>query len=754
MKYHILLARIVIGVLAAFAATAFGQVDTRSVPTWLVEKYDLSVTLPTSDAERSFSGRAILNLKNVSGKNASSLTLRISPNAEITSVTINGSTADFSKSEEKIGSSGALQRIAVRMPAVSAGSGLTAAVEYKLTVKENSGLAAITPVASQFLPTSFWYPTPTSWLFAGGSDFAPFSLKVAVPSGSTFVSSGSSSPEKFEQKFDGQPFFVSGSWDVNSFNGVEVFTPKGGPAEAQKRATEMAEIYAQAKAFAATKLGNAPDSPLRIIAVRRGGGFTGGGTVLIDEAVFRRPKVDSQTVMALAEAAAKIWIENYVAVTGDARGVVSEGLPRYIATEFIESKFGKDVADVERLRQRTAYAAVSKRDSPLSQVSPIDDYYYGEVANKGSMIWRLLARKVGADQFNSTVRSAFEDKVTSVGEFRQAFSQEKDLLDYLFDKTTDMNLLAGLPQVSGGETRVALRNTGPVDANVTVSATLAGGQVMETQAVVRALSFGDVAFKTANKVVRVEVDKDKLYPQTDYSDDVAPRETTDTDLLLAVKRNFDKQDFAAAEASARTVLASLPRFDDVRVLLARSLLALGRTADAEREFQTVLDEKLPSSRSIAWAQVGLGEIAARSNKNSDALRYAAAAIQTDAEYGASLAARNLRNKLGTAVTADPGAKQFFVDFGKALLSNRKAEVTALVMPGEATKFANGLSGSTEQWQASVRQVDVLDANNILVEADVSLKLLTRDPTSGMAVFRLTKVGSVWKLSSVDMFEVR
>lgn len=743
-----------ISIILLLSGLAAAQDDTRAVQTWKVQKYDLSATLPQTDVDRGMAVKALLTIKNISGKNASSLTLRISPLAAVSAVSINNAAADFSKSEEKIGSGGALQRIAIRLPGVAPDAILTATVDYKLSVKDNSGLNTLSPAGSQFLPLSFWYPTPTSWLFSRGADFAPFSLKVSGGNGVTAISSGASSGASFDQKFGGQPFFAAGNWDMVASNGVEVYVPKGVSADGQKRAVELAAIYAEARAFAGTILGAAPDSPLRIIGSRRGAGFTGGGTVFVDEAVFRRPKVDSQTAMSLAEAAAKIWIGNSIVLGGDAQGVLLEGLPRYIATEFLENKFGKDVADVERLRHRTAYAAIAKRDTPLSQVSPVDDFYYGEIANKGSMIWRLLSRRVGPAEFSNVLKANMQDGSLSVSELRQAFAAQKELMDYLFDKTTDMNLLAGLPQITGSETKVALRNTGAIDATVTVTATLAGGQTMETSAILKSLSFGDVAFKTTNKITRVEIDSEKLYPQTEYSDDVAPRETTDTDLLLAVKRNFDKQDFAAAEATGRTVLASMPRYDDVRVLLARSLLALGRTADAEREFRNVLSEKLPSSRSIAWANVGLGEAAAKANQNDQAIKYAEAAIQADAEYGASLAARNLRNKLGAASAVDAGAKAFFTDFSRAAVSNRKADLDAMVMPGEASKFASGISGSTEQWQANVRQVDRLDANNILVEAEMSLKLLTRDHSSGMAVFRLTKAGTGWKLSSVDMFEVK
>ena len=282
---------------------------------------------------------------------------------------------------------------------------------------------------------------------------------------------------------------------------------------------------------------------------------------------------------------------------------------------------------------------------------------------------------------------------------------------------------------------------------------MANGQTMEAPATVKSLSFGEVAFKTANTITRVEIDTEKLYPQTEYSDDVAPRETTDTDLLLAVKRNFDKRTMPLPKKPPARCWRRCP--DSMRFGSFGPVLACSRAfVEAEKEFRAVLDEKLPSAKGLAWANIGLGEIAARSNQNDQALKYAEAAILTDADYGASLAARNLRNKLGAAASIDPAAKAFFDNFGKAAVSNRKAEVDALVMPGEIVRFASGISGSTEQWQATVKQVDRLDADNILVETDISLKLLTKDPESGLAVFRLTKTGNVWKMSSVDMFEVR
>ncbi len=744
-----------------FAISIYAQDESRVSKTWEVQRYDITATLPQNETERILTARAVLNLKNVSGSVGSRLTLRISPNAEISAVKVNDTTADFSKGEEKIGNN-TLQRILVGLPSIQPNQIFSVAVDYKLSVKENSGLNALSPIGSQFLPLSFWYPTPNSWYFARGADFAPFSLKVRVPVALTVLSSGSEQKlnggseilSPFEQKLNGQPFFVAGTWDTVNANNISVFIPKGSGADEKKRANELANLTSEAKTFIANLLGTAPDVPLRIVSVKRGAGFSGGGTIFVDDSVFRRQKIDSQTAMTIAETVTKTWLGNAVNVNGDANGAIREGLSRYIATQFLESKFGKEIVDVERLRQRTAYAAVVNRDAPLNIVSPLDDYYYAVVANKGAMIWRALVKKVGQDEFFNQLRLQMKDGNLELSEIRAAFSSQKDFLDYSFDKVTDINLLIGLPQTNGALTKVALRNTGSIDATVNVEAIASNGEKLNVQATVSAKSFGEASFKTANKISRAEIDSEKLYPQIDYSDDVAPREFNDSDMLLVTKRAFDKQDFADAEKNARMVLKIMPRFDDVRVLLARALFVQGKTSEAEKEFQIVLDEKLPTARSLAWAHLGLGEAALKAGNNAQASKFFDEAIKTNAEYGAVLTARQERNKLNGAATLDQSVKDFFVQFDKAAISGRKADVDAMIVSGEIPKFAGGIAGQAEQWQTKVLQVDKIDANNVLAEVNLTTKFLNKNNESGTAVFRLSKIGNNWKLSGVEIFEVR
>jgi hypothetical protein len=730
-----------------------GQTPGRPGATWKVQKYAIEVTLP-QDASRAVMVNAGLDLRNTSSSPAGTLTLRISPAAEVTGVKVNGASVDFSKNEEKINAASTLQRIIVRFPSIPSGGSLSAAVDYKLNVKENTGTSGVSPTTAQFLPLSFWYPTPNSWFFTQGADASPYRIKVNAPVGSTVLSSGAETGGAYEQKLVSQPFFLTGQWEVSTQNSTTIYAPRGAASDAQKRAAELAALFAEARTFTEGILGKAPDVPMRIVAVHKGAGYAGGGTILVDEGVFRRSKIDAQTAMNIAEAAAKLWLGNGVSVGGEGYGVITEGLSRYIATQFIENKFGKDVADIERLRQRNAYSAISKRDAPMATVSPLDDFYYSEVANKGAMAWRIIAKRFGNAEFANTLRANMQDGALDLAEVRAAFSPQKELLDYLFDQVTDTNLMIGLPQVSGSNTKVALRNTGKADVTVDVVATTTGGEQLASPVTLKATSFGEVVFKTAGNVTRVEIDRDKLYPQTEYADDVAPRESAESDPLLAAKRQFDKQDFVSAEATARSLLRVWPRSDDLRVFLGRSLLAQNKNAEAEREFRMVIEEKLPTARSLAWANVGLAEVAARSNQTENAIKLAQAAIMAEGEFGASLAARNLRNRLGRTSAGDAGVKSFFADFDRAASSNRKADVDALVMPGEVTKFASGVSGSTEQWKTDVRQIDVIDANTLLVEADMTVKLLNKSIETGMAVYRLTKAGGSWKLTSVEMFEVR
>lgn len=742
---------IVFALLAfAFITNIYAQIPGQVSLEWRVTKYDITATLPQTPTDRNLTAKAVLNLQNIGTSAGSRLTLRISEKAEVTAVQVNNATANFTKGQEPIGANRNIQRIIVNVPSTAPNGSVSISVDYKLKVDENSGLNAISQIGSQFLPLAFWYPTPNSHYAPRGADFAPFTLRVSSPN-EKVISSGTQNGTTFEQKLNGQPFFLTGSWDMVESKGVSVFLPKGfGDAEKQ-RANELAALAVEANTFVASLLGSSTNVPLKIVAVRRGSGFADAGTILLDNGVFRRQKIDSQTAMAIAEAIAKNWLGNYKLVRGEGYGVIREGLPRYIATQFIEKQFGKEEAENERFRQRVAYATIARNELPYSQASPLDPGYYSSVANKGAMIWRELARRMGTESFFSYMKS--QELYTLLG-LRTTFSNTYDILDNAVTNANETNLLVGLPQMEAGIAKVALRNTGAYTVNVNVLAITDKGERLVEKVSIQPRSFADITFRTSSKIIRTEIDPEKFIPQTDYSDDVAPREFTDSNPLTAIKRSFDKQDFVTAEKEARTVLKYQPNFDEAKMWLGRTLLAQNKTAEAEKEFQSALAESLPTLNTLGWANVGLGEIALKSNQMDKAAKYFEEAIRADTEYGATLAARIGMKKTNQNSGIDEGIRSFFTQFDKSVIGGRKADVDALVLTGEVTRFAGGLVGQIEQWQTNIVRVDKIDANNALVETTLNIKRLSTEPESGTAVFYMSKVGDGWKLSGVEIFEVR
>lgn len=736
--------------IAAFSFAAFAQ--TRGGAVWQVDRYDLDVTLPQTVDGRDAVIQATVEVKNVSSSPASTMTLRISPSAKVSAVMVNGTSHDFSGGEEKLAGNRTLQRVVLRLPPVRPTASVQVSLTYTLSIKDNGDAAVFSPPSSHLLPLSFWYPTPTNWYYSRGGDFAPFNVRVKGPAGKQVVSSGTEgTPGSFSTNAASQPFFAVGDWTAIQANGVQVFAPKSSGETGKARGSELAAVFSEAKVFAEKFLGPSPNVPLKIVSVRRGAGFADAGVVFVDEAVFRRPKLDASTVQNIAEAAAKLSLS--AKARDDGFGVISEGLSRYLATQFIGEKFGEPVADAVRARQRAAYSAVVGRDIPLGIVSPLDDVYFGEVANKGAMLWALLDKFVGRTAFNKAIADSLADGVFNLDDVRSNFPTEKDLIAYFLEKPTEMNLLAGLPQAGAGETKVALRNSGPIDVTVNVRATTASGKALDAPVTLKTASFGEVTFKTPEKIVRTEIDTEKLYPQNVYFDDIAPKVFDDNDVTAGVKSLLDQKKYDNAVRAAKDILKALPAYDDVSIQLARAYLGLANYAEAEQQANTVLAAKLPTERSMAWAMEIRAEAAAKSNRSTDALALIEATIVFDGDYGASYAARKLRTSLGGTTKIDPAIKDFFARFDAAAVAHKKAEVLSMVMPGEITRFAENLSGSAAKWQTTVSQVDQIDDTECLVETNLATQLLTGPEQAGLAVFRMIKVDGAWRLAGVEIFEV-
>lgn len=759
MKRFSILGFLVLLLAIAFVNMTSAQDEARAA--WQIASYDINASVV--QAERSLAATTTVVIKNVGKAPGTGLTLRISSKAKIKSVTANGASITPHALPDQRPN---LQRVNITLPAaVQPNSSISLTFDYRLPVDNNSGLETISPIGSQFRPESFWYPVLNTPYTIRGIDTAPYKVHI---DGGNAISAGAEKDggATYEQTLFGQPFFLQGSWDriegSGDAKGATAFITAGAPADERKQAESMLALAAAARSFYASLLGPAPATPLRLVSVRRGSGFSDTGTILIERAAFRRSKVDAGTAMSIAESVARLWIGSQSPIRGEGSAVLREGLTRYVATLFLEKQFGREASEAELLRERMAYAIVAKRDGPISRTTQLDDTYYSSVPNKSAMIWRLLERRLGRDPLMSTLRSSLQTADpggVTLAAIRSTLSSAggealKKLIDYQLDQPTEMDLLVGVPQSRGADSVAALRNLGSIDAQVTVSAVLATGEQVKVEATVPAQNFAEAVFKTSAKIVRVEVDPDKLYPQVDYANDVAPRVKDVTEAMSDATRLFGTQDFAKAETIAREIMTAAPRLQEARILLGRALLGQSKLDEAEKVFRAALDDALPTANTLAWANVGLGEIAAKKGQGAEAARRFADAIKAEGEYAVALVARAERIKAEGSPTVDESIRNFLTQFDKDITSGTKADVEGKVVSGELTRFVNGIVGTKpEVWQTRVLRTEQWDTNSAAADVVINSKVLGKE-ASGTALLLLVRVGNAWKLAGVELFEVR
>jgi tetratricopeptide (TPR) repeat protein len=752
-------------VLIFLPSSVLSQEEARAA--WQITRFD--ITANVQQAQRLLAATALLNVTNVGRGAGSSFTFRINGKAAIKNVTVGSASATFRTVPESYGN---LQRVTVSLPApVTANGSLALNISYSLPVESNNGLAAISPIASQFLPMSFWYPAPSTPYTARGADTTPVHLVV---NGTGVMSSGIGKDDPsgaviYDNPINGQPFFLQGDWEkldgTAENKNVAAFLTRGSPVEDHKRAEAIIALAGSARAYYSGLLGRAPDIPIRLVSVRRGAGFDDSGTVLLSPGSFRREQIDSTTALLISEAMARLWIGGQTAIRGDGEAVLREGLVRFLATQFIEKQFGHTVVEAERLRERLAYRAVVLREAPLSKVTALEPTYFSAVPNKGAMVWRLIDQRLGHDAFMSILRemlASSKESGMTLAALRSAITVRggdaiKTLLDQQLDQTTDLDLLIGLPQQRGSEWVSALRNLGSIDVVTTARATTVSGEQASANVTVPARNFGEAVFKTSARLTRVEIDPEKLYPQLDYSNDSVPRSPDLQDALNEATRQLGTQDFVKAESSARAILANTPQMQEASIILARALLGQNRVDDAEKLFRSLLEQPVPTPAAIAWANIGLGEISLKKGQAAEAVRRFNDAVRADAEYASSLAARNGRIRAETAANmlqVDPAIRSFIGQLDQAITSGKKVELEPRVVSGELIRFISGVVGTQpEFWRTKVLRTEQWDAD--LFAADVSLE--TRElgkEQAGTALYILSRSNGNWKLVGIDLFEVR
>jgi len=332
----------------------------------------------------------------------------------------------------------------------------------------------------------------------------------------------------------------------------------------------------------------------------------------------------------------------------------------------------------------------------------------------------------------------------------------KPLLDQQLDQVIDTDLLVGLPQARGAEWVSALRNLGSIDVTVKVAATTESGQTILTDVTIPSKNFGEAVFKTSGRIVRVEVDPEKLYPQTDYGNDAVPRVRDLPDALAEGTLQLGAQDYVKAEAVAREMLSTAPRLQEAKIMLARALLGQNKFDEAEKLFRAAVDEPLPFTATLAWGNIGLGEISMKRNLPAEAAKYFNDAVFASRDYPSSLAARAARIRAEAAANnappLDESVRAFATSFSQAIVGGKRPDLESRVVSGELVRFINASIG-TDAWDTRVVRTEQLSGDLIAADVSITVKKLGKDG-SGTAVFMLTKTPSGLKLAGIDLFEVR
>jgi hypothetical protein len=535
------------------------------------------------------------------------------------------------------------------------------------------------------------------------------------------------------------------------------------------------------------------------------------GAVTIDENIFRRDAVDLGTIELLSGAAARAWIDGQVLLRGRGAGMLRDALPVYLVAQYMGERFGLPQRDAAFERFRRAYAAVARNDAPLLTQSQLDRNYATSVYNKGALVWRMIERTFGAPAFDKALRSSlsrgrvdalslsgwmapqqtqlaqgqqgqqgqqrrggpqphplcqfsrcanFKENLVSAGADRKLVNE---LFNNWIETVTLPDFAIGQPQNTANGVESTIANFGsrerddlPGDFTVEVVATTGGEKIQKT-VTVKAGEYGSVNFPAGVDIKTIEIDPDKNYLQSDYSNDVFPRRSSQSEAFGQANLAFSKNDFATAEAKAREGLAASSNAPTLQALLGRALLAQKKNDEAEKIFNDALKAEPMPIQAYGLAHLGLAELAMQQNRFDAAAKHFRFAAAADLDAATTIGARDgaLKAERGAnAVKIPDDVRAFLQKFDAAVLQGNSAAVNPFVELGNLRKFAQNLVVRKPSiWATEALRAEEWDASRTAVDVTLKIKIEGKD-YSGRAVYIISRTGGKLLLSEVPTFDVK
>jgi tetratricopeptide (TPR) repeat protein len=274
---------------------------------------------------------------------------------------------------------------------------------------------------------------------------------------------------------------------------------------------------------------------------------------------------------------------------------------------------------------------------------------------------------------------------------------------------------------------------------------------------VKAGEYGTVNFPAGVDIKIIEIDPDKNYLQSDYSNDVYPRRPSQSEAFGQANLAYSKNDFATAEAKAREGLAASSNAPTLQALLGRALLAQKKNDEAAKIFNDALKAEPLPIQAYGLAHLGLAELAMQQNSFDAAAKHFRFAAAADLDAATTIAARDgaLKAERGAnAVKIPDDIRVFLQKFDAAVLQGDSAAVNPFVELGNLRKFAQNLVvRKPSTWVTEALRAEEWDASRTAVDVTLKIKIEGKD-YSGRAVYIISRTGGKLLLSEVPTFDVK
>jgi len=772
-----------------------------------VDRYNINARV--DPAASAADVRATLTISNLAQSPKLKLYLRLNKLAKVSSVTVNGSAAQFEAADDRRVTT--LRQIIITPSAsIAAGASGTVEVSYRIEAPESSALLHIYPGEVLLSPDAVWFPMPSTVFSLYGPATAPTTVTVSFASGSNLraASSGALKSDAagqftFDQPLNSLPLIAGGSFDqplaserggvkieVCAQSGITSVTADGKPL-ATSIASQLSEEAGRIVEFYTKLLGQAPAGAVfRIISSPRAANIVVPGALVLSEQVFRGDSVNAEVVETLADAIARLWTDgrarlrgqepksaqdNRPAVKARSPAVLRDSLPRYLSVFYFQDRFGRDAARAMVGRMRSAYTPVAQsgRDSELGVQTIALPNYPAAVLNKGPLVLRLLAETMGPEKFIASVRNLFSGAQTRIltnEELKTSLvkaggPEAEKLFQQWIDSIVEPDLIVGgpLPSDKPGAQRVNVRNLGTGDVTVALAAVTASGKRSVGLVTVPSENIGAADLQTSEQITALEVDPEKLIVQTNYDNDA--RDITGNKLRTSALTLFNesialfnKGEQAQAEAKLREAIRREPDNPILHAWLARTLVALKKVDEVSTEAAAALKVDPPVTPARAWAHIAQGQVALARNQAADAARLLRLAFieaeEAPAQFAAieSLIQANAAAKITPQVEEPVRAAVASLDAAIKQLSSDK--ISSLVVKNNLKKFVQGVTVSRPSlWATEILHSDQVDANRVSLIVGLKVKSEGRDQ-AGTAVYILLRAGGGWLLEDVQLFNVK